>query len=808
MAALEVPRTLKYKGGQLNVAPVLEDFQDSPDGEENTRSSHEYLKDLEEEYQAKSLLAKSKRFFKMEVSSDDEETKVKALMAFTNEERIYVGKESARNGERTKITIKKVPLNKSQRNTTDPSTVVFDSPASDYDSADESSVCSTPLLLLKKLDGAKPSFGPKTIKSILKSKSTFKAETLKGIILNEPFLDPARGNKSSLTSTTNSAPAGKLKNVNVEDDPPLAMVMKELNELKLQISKKKSSYSRNKNTKQHTGQGESSSRSRPSRPSVSFPSYIHYGYNNHHSDDFLYYPTCEICGSYDHNTHDHNRIISQRRGINPRNPQHFTKNYETYGSHVHTTSDHNDIEWFKKRETPHAKKAKSLNALRSKTPTKRKWFPTIRYGEEVSTKETLRNSLFPSKWKLLMAQIIQCLRGHDVSADFIVKADPGLSTPNDYIPLQKGMDERTKNTSYDHISTGTDPRVLADQTKYSQKHKLELEKNKAEAEAALPKAQHLFPNVGEKDTNQATISQLFQRRAKKDAEAGKRNQKNQQPKQTTPPTTTLIITTHLQSLPKSSSQPEGEHIKKIRAKRSFLHKRLRKRLEEEAKAEAAKQEGEVRKTELIDLLGPEIVHKYYKYKLQYDRYCDLMLNRRAESRITNCDVLTKKGLITLKMYKEDGTSEVIPNFKASDMHLELGINLDILLSKQVPLDKLNDLANKKRKHADDIHDYFKANKRLKSSVQYEDHSPGTVLSEHVLGKILFNSHHRQDFVTIEDSRDFPNTMLYTIQEIFFRLHQGLRLDDHARTFSSLLLAEIDKRNLNPLKKMRTIEQLR
>ncbi|GJS37236.1 retrovirus-related pol polyprotein from transposon TNT 1-94 [Tanacetum coccineum] len=39
-------------------------FKKSPDDEEDTRSSHEYLNDLEEEYQAKDLLAKSKRFFK------------------------------------------------------------------------------------------------------------------------------------------------------------------------------------------------------------------------------------------------------------------------------------------------------------------------------------------------------------------------------------------------------------------------------------------------------------------------------------------------------------------------------------------------------------------------------------------------------------------------------------------------------------------------------------------------------------------------------------------------------------------------
>nr|GEX25947.1 hypothetical protein [Tanacetum cinerariifolium] len=36
-------------------------FQDSLDDEEDTRSSHEYLNDLKEEYQARALLEKSKR---------------------------------------------------------------------------------------------------------------------------------------------------------------------------------------------------------------------------------------------------------------------------------------------------------------------------------------------------------------------------------------------------------------------------------------------------------------------------------------------------------------------------------------------------------------------------------------------------------------------------------------------------------------------------------------------------------------------------------------------------------------------------
>ncbi|GJW93269.1 hypothetical protein Tco_0172941 [Tanacetum coccineum] len=99
---------------------------------------------------------------------------------------------------------------------------------------------------------------------------------------------------------------------------------------------------------------------------------------------------------------------------------------------------------------------------------------------------------------------------------------------------------------------------------------------------------------------------------------------------------------------------------------------------------------------------------------------------------------------------------------------ELEIDFRKSLSKLDPILKLNDLARKKRKHADDIHDYFRSTKRYKSSVQYEDHPTGTMLNEPYLG---------------------PGH------------------DDHARTFSSLLLAKVDKRNLNPLKQMKAIEQL-
>ncbi|GJY15683.1 hypothetical protein Tco_0386105, partial [Tanacetum coccineum] len=64
------------------------------------------------------------------------------------------------------------------------------------------------------------------------------------------------------------------------------------------------------------------------------------------------------------------------------------------------------------------------------------------------------------------------------------------------------------------------------------------------------------------------------------------------------------------------------------------------------------------KDELIDLLGKEVVTRYYTKKLLFDKYCGKMLKRKKNPKITNCEVLTKKGLITLKIYREDGSDEV------------------------------------------------------------------------------------------------------------------------------------------------------
>ncbi|GJR41956.1 retrovirus-related pol polyprotein from transposon TNT 1-94, partial [Tanacetum coccineum] len=114
----------------------------------------------------------------------------------------------------------------SQVNTTDPLVAVTDSSATKYDSADESSVCNIPIPPLEKLA----------------------AEALKGVTINEPPSAPAKD--KSLASKSNLAPAGKLKNVKTEIDLPLASIITKLNDLKLQISKNQSSYSRNNKSQQ------------------------------------------------------------------------------------------------------------------------------------------------------------------------------------------------------------------------------------------------------------------------------------------------------------------------------------------------------------------------------------------------------------------------------------------------------------------------------------------------------------------------------------------------------------------------------
>ncbi|GJV06825.1 hypothetical protein Tco_1344481 [Tanacetum coccineum] len=243
MAAAEVPQTLKYRGGQLNAAPVLE-----VENFTNWKKLKPEVQWTPDERKATNLDQRLKSLIMTVLDSPDDEDYDDIKVSIPGVERLWLSEAEGfilPNDDTGRI----LPT-ESQRNTTDPPVAVTDSSAPDYDSTDESSVYSNPLPPLKKLDSAKPIFGPKTIKSILRSKSTFKAEALKGVIINEPSSTPAKGNKSSSASKINPALAGKLKSVKIEDDPLLVIVMKELNNIKLQFNKNQSSYSRNNQPQQ------------------------------------------------------------------------------------------------------------------------------------------------------------------------------------------------------------------------------------------------------------------------------------------------------------------------------------------------------------------------------------------------------------------------------------------------------------------------------------------------------------------------------------------------------------------------------
>ncbi|GJU46181.1 retrovirus-related pol polyprotein from transposon TNT 1-94 [Tanacetum coccineum] len=83
-----------------------------------------------------------------------------------------------------------------------------------------------------------------------------------------------------------------------------------------------------------------------------YPPCTHYGFNDHHLDDCRNYPECEICGSYDHFTLRHNRVILVSEGVlvesRQSNESSISVSCTTYRSNVHSSTDYNDFEPFKK----------------------------------------------------------------------------------------------------------------------------------------------------------------------------------------------------------------------------------------------------------------------------------------------------------------------------------------------------------------------------------------------------------------------------------------------------------------------------
>ncbi|PWA82785.1 hypothetical protein CTI12_AA172790 [Artemisia annua] len=248
--------------------------------------------------------------------------------------------------------------------------------------------------------------------------------------------------------------------------------------------------------------------------------------------------------------------------------------------------------------------------------------------------------------------------------------------------------------------------------------------------------------------------------------------------------------------------------------------------------ENVKHEKLMKKAKMIKSLEPPVIDLFMKKKALYDKYCHIILNRRAPGKITNVDILSrKKGPATLKIYRDDGDEEIIEEFKVRDLHWEewnefldccgkrkavclvdifnsmrkrvdeviemknkLNIQDGVPLQDQDPIHELNRIARKRKRVDDDMEEYFRSTKRFKDQVAYEDHPPGTVLNEPMVGMIIFNNPSRKDFISIQKLGNLTNVMLYLVQTVFIRLHKGPGTTDIAKTFSEFVVREAEKRN--------------
>ncbi|GJU29733.1 hypothetical protein Tco_1173322 [Tanacetum coccineum] len=192
----------------------------------------------------------------------------------------------------------------------------------------------------------------------------------------------------------------------------------------------------------------------------------------------------------------------------------------------------------------------------------------------------------------------------------------------------------------------------------SQKDELEQQKAIAEAEVTSLKARPLYPNV-----NQLTTLLVTSLKPELSKLLASHNFAS-------------CLPTELKELPSKFTELSGEikelkqHVKDMEIELPGDLKENPTKLEtftstiSSLTSQKNTKDADINlKDELVDLLGTNVVTQYYNKKLLFDKYCDKILKIKKSPKITNCEVLKKKGPVTLKIYREDGSEEVILNLK-------------------------------------------------------------------------------------------------------------------------------------------------
>ncbi|GKA29532.1 hypothetical protein Tco_0715777 [Tanacetum coccineum] len=318
--------------------------------------------------------------------------------------------------------------------------------------------------------------------------------------------------------------------------------------------------------------------------------------------------------------------------------------------------------------------------------------------------------------------------GHDVSADSTAKADPGLSAPKDSIPLQQDQTKSTRDgLETAHTDSGINEESRANEI--SKKIKMEdlsdLLKDTISAFFTPDSPQDEPIIISDKSEKEEEVA--------KDKESHASSHDSEHFKLLASHNFATCLPTKLKELPLKFTELFGEikelkqHVKDMKIELPGDLKEIPTKLEtftstissltsqvaelkniqwelpaelqalpvlfatmvenasgattkdvpSAGQATASPAEGEKNtkdaetnlQNEPVDLLGIDVVEQYHNKKLLFDKYCDKMLKRRKSSKIINCDVITQKGPISLKVYREDGIIKIIANFKVSDFHL-------------------------------------------------------------------------------------------------------------------------------------------
>ncbi|GJX28980.1 hypothetical protein Tco_0237059 [Tanacetum coccineum] len=275
----------------------------------------------------------------------------------------------------------------------------------------------------------------------------------------------------------------------------------------------------------------------------------------------------------------------------------------------------------------------------------------------------------------------QLSSGCDASADSIAEADPEISAPNDSIPLQQGTN---KESRADEISNKIKLEDLLDLLKDTRsafftpdspqdEPIIILDESEEEEEVAKDKDTYASSQGVPEDTSipyppspkLAQIQELMAQELLIEVQALPVLVSSVQKQLNT-----------LDSLP-SLLNKVTDTLNRFASVVENVSGAMTKDVPSAGQATTSPAEGEKNTTKdaetnlqnkLVDLLGIDVVEQYHNKKLLIDKYYDKTLKIGKSSKILNCDVLTQKGPISLKVYREDGTIEVIVNFKVSDLH--------------------------------------------------------------------------------------------------------------------------------------------